>query len=74
MRRARRRLSSNNPHVTPLNSDSLISNEVTKDIEGKFQYGYCPICGRKLKSEDSKKKGGGRVCRAKTSNQNQLFQ
>lgn len=69
MRRARRRLSSNNSHVTPLNFDLLISNQVTED----FNYGYCVICGRKLKSEDSKKKGRGRVCEHKTSNQPSLF-
>ena len=69
MRRARRRLSSSNSHVTPLNSDSLISNDVTED----FNYGYCVICGRKLKSEDSKKKGRGRVCEGKASNQTSLF-
>lgn len=69
MRRARRRLSSNNSHVTPLNSEVLISNQVTED----FNYGYCVICGRKLKSEDSKKKGRGRVCEGKSSNQTSLF-
>lgn len=72
MRRARRRLSSNNPHVTPLNSDLLVSNDITKDM-GALSYGYCLICGRKLKSEASKKKGRGRACEHKSSNQTSLF-
>ena len=72
MRRARRRLSSSNSHVTPLKSDELISNEVTKDM-GVLTHGYCVICGRKLKSEASKKKGRGRVCEHKASNQMKLF-
>lgn len=72
MRRARRRLSSNNPYVTPLNSEVLISNQVTNDFTNQT-YGYCVICGRKLKSEDSKKKGMGRACEGKASNQTSLF-
>ena len=60
MRRARNRLSVSHSPITPytpLNSNTSLSNDDLLCASGLNLKGYCAICGRKLKSEASKKKG-----------------
>ena len=42
-------------------------------IDVKDLKGYCLICGRKLTSEESKRKGMGGVCERKAKRQRFLF-
>lgn len=64
MRRKRTRLFTDYSNIDP----TLIDPSHSEDIKG-----YCVICGRKLKSEDSKSKGWGRACGAKLKNKKELF-
>ena len=76
MRRARNRLPTGNSPITPytpLNSNTSLSNDDLLCASGLNLKGYCVLCGRKLKSEASKKKGVGVVCERKAKNRRSLF-
>lgn len=65
MRRARDRLHLSQSDVTP-----YIRPLVNNPLEAK---GYCLICGRKLRSEESKQRGYGKLCYLKAQRKRHLF-
>lgn len=65
MRRTCNRLSSSPSDVTP-----YIRPVENNPLEAK---GYCLICGRKLRSEESKRRGYGKLCFIKAQRHRQLF-
>ena len=65
MRRTRDRLSADNSDITP-----YVRPLENNPLEAK---GYCLLCGRKLRSEESKARGYGKLCFIRAQRKRHLF-